>query len=204
MRQFGFLCVAVGLFLGLAQNAPAGVITFDNLSGNTGAIPKGYGGLNWDNFAYMSRTYLQLSGYNGYTNGAVSSPNVAFNAAGLPASVLSSNPFTLNSAYFTAAWRVGLTIAATDNKGDTKTFVVSPSGPMRETFNWTGITSVTFTPSGGYPAPKAAGDGTEFALDNLTVNAATVPEPGSLTLFGLGGLALAGYGWRRQKQTVTA
>jgi hypothetical protein len=33
---------------------------------------------------------------------------------------------------------------------------------------------------------------------------AVTPEPGSLTLLGLGALSLAGYGWRRRKQAVKA
>lgn len=205
--RFGSLSVVVGVFLGAAPNAPAELITFDNLSGNQGTVPNGYGGLNWSNFAYMSRTYLQPEGYNGYTNGAVSSPNVAFNAAGYPAIITSSSPFTLNSGYFTGAWKDGLTISLLDNKGDTKTFVVNSSGPMFETFNWTGITSVLFTSFGGIPDPKdpiGTGYGTEFALDNLTINAATTPEPGSLTLMGLGGLGLAASCWRRRRQSGTA
>ena len=44
--RFGFLFVVVGWFLGVAQNAPAALITFDNLSGNQGTVPNGYGGRN--------------------------------------------------------------------------------------------------------------------------------------------------------------
>lgn len=43
-------------------------------------------------------------------------------------------------------------------------------------------------------------DGT-IALDNLTFNAvSSVPEPGTLTLFGIGTIGLLVYGWRRRKR----
>jgi hypothetical protein len=39
---------------------------------------------------------------------------------------------------------------------------------------------------------------------SLQLSPAATPEPASLTLLGLGAVSLAGYGWRRRKQTATA
>jgi hypothetical protein len=43
---------------------------------------------------------------------------------------------------------------------------------------------------------RGPGDG-RFGLDNLRFELASVPEPGTLTLLGLGALGLMGYRWRR-------
>jgi hypothetical protein len=45
------------------------------------------------------------------------------------------------------------------------------------------------------------GDGYELVY--IQAKAVGTPEPGSLTLLGLGTVSLAGYGWRRRKQAVT-
>lgn len=46
---------------------------------------------------------------------------------------------------------------------------------------------------------RGPGDG-RFDLDNLRFELAPVPEPGTLTLLGLGALGLMGYRWRQQRQ----
>jgi hypothetical protein len=66
-------------------------ITFDDLTDNGGGtvIANGYHGLNWSNFYVVNTAdYYASQGTNGYTNGTVSGPNVAFNAYGTPASFL--------------------------------------------------------------------------------------------------------------------
>ena len=73
--------------LALGSNANALVINFDSLVGSEVLITKGYSGLNWSNFYY-----LRGSDYTntGYAAGVVSSPNIAFNAFGDPASFSST------------------------------------------------------------------------------------------------------------------
>jgi hypothetical protein len=48
--------------------------------------------------------------------------------------------------------------------------------------------------------------GSDFAIGEFAIApaqaAAEVPEPATLTLFGVAGLALAGYGWRRRSKKV--
>jgi hypothetical protein len=41
-----------------------------------------------------------------------------------------------------------------------------------------------------------------FALSDIRTFEASVPEPSTLTLLGIGSLSLLGYGWSRRKQAV--
>jgi PEP-CTERM motif len=203
MRNLSFLRVlaALGLCMVIAPAAArAATITFDDLSGSENPVPNGYGGLNWGNFYYLNAdTYGTPSGYQ---NGTVSHPNVAYNAFGSPANFSSATPFTLNSAYFTGAWNDGLMIEAQGFLGGSLVhdviFTVNTSGPTLEKFNWTNVDNVNFISSGGTPHGYS-GAGEHFAMDNLTINEAVVPEPASLTLLGLGAFALGSYALRRRK-----
>ena len=60
--------------------------------------------------------------------------------------------------------------------------------------------------AGGVPitvhTPAALGLLATDDLDALDVDQRIVPEPGSLALFGLGAVALAGYAWRRRKRVA--
>src|SRR2546425_11014874 len=83
----------------------ATTLTFDDLSsassGNQWArIQTGYGGLQWYNFGVTPGSIQPPT--DGYRIGMVSPTNVAFNLSGDPASIASSDTFTLNSAYLTA------------------------------------------------------------------------------------------------------
>jgi len=195
-----FLCVS----LMIVGPACAELLTFDTLPPtpyNFGAaIPNGYGGLNWDNFAYLpGDLYFPPSGYQ---NGLVSPPNVAFNGYGNPADFWNPNgsPFTFVGAYFTGAWNDGLNIEV---KGlfygvtiYDYSFTVNTSGPVYFFADWSGINEVDFISSGGTPHGFPHGAGTQFAMDNLTVTG-PVPEPCTLLLLGSGLVGLVGLRLRR-------
>jgi hypothetical protein len=186
------LLVAALLATG-AIHASAETLTFEGFS-NMNPVPSGYGGLNWNNFSVLSDTST-----SGYLNGIVSGTSVAYNSWANPASISSTTAFTLNSAFFTGAWNNGLTIhvtgsGATNYSAD---IVVNTTSPTNYVFNWTGLTSVNFSSSGGTPAGYS-GSGAHFAMDNMTINVAAVPEPETYALL-LAGLGIIGATARRRK-----
>jgi hypothetical protein len=196
---FGVLSL-LGLIL--PSLAHAGTLTFDDISCNGTQVPSGYGGLNWNNMYCLNASTEPPSGYQ---NGMVSSPNVAYNAFGNTA-VVSDTSFTLNSAYFTGAWNDGLNITVTGYDSghvqiDTTTFVVNTSGPTFETFNWTGLAELDFSSFGGTPHGYN-GQGTQFVLDNMTINqpvGAADPSSTLLLSINLLGAALVGLAWKLRR-----
>lgn len=133
---------------------------------------------------------INYSGSSGYQAGVVSSPNIAFNGSGDPASITSSNPFTFNSAYFTGVFRNGLSITVTGLHNGvlvgSDTFTVSAYAPTLEIFDFANVTEVDFSSAGG---TQVYGFGfNQFSMDNVKVNA--VPEPSNYALFGLGAVVL--------------
>jgi hypothetical protein len=145
-------------------------LTFDTLA--AGAVPAGYGGLNWNNFT----VYDGVGSVSGYGAGVVSTNNIAYNGGGGAASITSTNPFNLFSAYLTAAWNDNLQVEAKGYANGVliydNTYTLSATNPTLINFNYLGVTEVDFTASGGTPHGYA-GSGTEFVMDN--VNAATGP-----------------------------
>ncbi|WYM01121.1 MAG: PEP-CTERM sorting domain-containing protein [Gloeotrichia echinulata CP02] len=186
----GTVLIALGT-LGMSQ-AQAVVVTFDDLSGNEAPIPNGYQGLNWNNFYYLNGT-LNIYDSSGYDNGIVSTPNVAYNGFGTPASVsVDHGQFDFNSTYLTGSWNNGLNILVKGSLGGvpkySQTVTVNTTSPTKFTFNYLGIDNLKFTSSGGVSAGYN-GDGKHFALDNFEYNAAPVPEPSTI----LGSLIAGGF-----------
>ena len=146
----------------LVSNANALVINFDDLldqaNGNT-LISNGYNGLNWSNFYSLRGSDIPNSGY---ATGVVSSPIIAFNGYGNPASFSSTAQFNLVSAYFTAAWNPGQITVLGLNSGTqlySTTFSVVTTSPTLTSFNWSGINEVRFSTNFS-----------QFAMDNLCLD----------------------------------
>jgi len=177
------LCI---VFLGVNAIGNAQTIyTFDDVSPvEYTIIPNGYGGLEWNNF-FIQNT----SNSPGFANGAVSSPNVAFNGFGNPASFSSSSAFTLDSGYFTSVYVSQDQLTVEGFAGPFQvyqnTYTISHNSPTLINFDYAGVSSVQFSTSSG----------TLFTMDNMTL---TVPEPSTCALASLA-VAFGGFIMRRKK-----
>jgi hypothetical protein len=183
----------LGLLLGLASAVSfAGVIHFDDLPGDEGAIVNGYQGLNWDNIGAIREDAYPGSGYEA---GTVSHANAAYNLYGAPAAISMAEPgsFDVGGAYFTSAWldqeisfegyRNGQLLYASD-----VSWVLDTVAPAWVQLGWSGIDTLLIYNSS--PTP--------WVMDDLSVTVtAAVPEPVSLGLFGIALLGMAG--GRRRK-----
>jgi hypothetical protein len=207
-RSMFLNCVAaLALLAGASpyvQPVAAATITFDDLSDNGLGTPiaNGYQGLSWANwFVLDTPLFTAQVGPNGAATGTVSPPNIAFNGFG-DLAIFNNNVFTLNSADFTAFWHDNLQVTVIGKLNgittDTITFGVSATAPTLETFNWTGINEVDLSTGGGTHHAGYLGEGTEVAVDNLTI---TTPEPSTLAIVGAG---LAGLGLARRRRKAAA
>ncbi|HEY3856554.1 MAG TPA: choice-of-anchor tandem repeat GloVer-containing protein, partial [Verrucomicrobiae bacterium] len=154
------------------------LVTFDDLPYRLVPIPPGYDNLNWTNFGYLNGIANHTSGYGA---GIVSPAKVAYNSSGAPASISSSSPFALFSAYLTAAWNDNLQVEVQAYNGSTmlydNKYILSATAPTLIRFNYFGVTSVNFFSSGGSPHPGYVGAGTQFAMDNVNVYLTPNPPP---------------------------
>lgn len=179
-------------------------------------LPNGYHGFNWNNFYVLKGSqyfdpYLFVPGLTycvppgGYRNGVVSSPNVAFNGLGSPASVSSTNPFTFNSVYMTGAFNNGLNVRVEGYLGASLLYsqllVLNTFAPTLFVFDWTGVDAVSFTSSGGISGGYI-GNGTEIAFDNMTMSPTVTPEPVTLVLLGTGLAGIGGVIRRRRQKNI--
>lgn len=176
--------------------ALADTLTFDAFTGSMNA--RTYGGFTWSNFSVINAA----TSNSGYHNDMISGTNVAYNSFANPATFRRTTPFILNNAYFVGAWNDGLSIhvvgTGTGTTTYTKDFVVNSTAASNIVFNWSGLTSVRISSSGGTPHVGYSGAGAHFGMDNLTVNAAPVPEPETYAML-LAGLALVGAIAHRRK-----
>jgi hypothetical protein len=220
------IVVAVIAFFALVILPAAGiadVITFEDLSGYT-LIPDGYHGLNWhygpgsvdgsgndisgnaEGWRALPNTYFDSAyGTTGYTLGVVSPDMVAYNRFGNPVSFSAvSGTLTFNSVYLTAAWRSDMDVLVEGLLGGSTIYSTNipypwPDHPSEYLFDWSGIDTVRFTPTGGTSYYPDIGDGTQLVFDNITVQTSAVPLPPSLLLLGSGLLWLGA--WRRLRKS---
>jgi PEP-CTERM motif len=203
MKQVLLASVAVLTIVAFGfQQAQATILTFDDLAGNTSAVPNGYGGFNWNNQTTVGSLDSQTGTYQntGYGAGTVSGTNVIYNWGGsspVEITLAGAGTFTYNGAYFTAAW-VNETVSFTgllngvvlDTSG---AYAINTSTPEFIALNWSGINELIISNTGA-----------QWAMDNFTFNAATkVPEPVSMALLGVGMIG-TGVMVRRRQPTTTA
>lgn len=202
MKTF-LVAAAMGaaLTFGVGQ-AGAVTITFDDQASLV-ELEDGYADLQWDGF-FTINGGVEF-GDSGFENGAVSDGTVASNIGGEPASFSSATLFTLNDFFLTAAWSNDLNVQVVGRRGGVDIFttnlVVDYDGPTHVVLGWESIDEVFFVSSGGVDANfDDPGEGTHFAIDNLTLTTAAVPvpEPATWALMILG-FGLAGAGLRARR-----
>lgn len=174
MKQ-AFLSLLLALCCAGAQ---AAVINFDDLPGDENAvIADGYQGFSWTNLGAIG---VDAYPGSGYANGVVSSANGAFNHGGAAVTISRAGGFDFIGAFFTSAWyeqelsfegyRDGQLLYASH-----VSFVIDTLAPQWIGLGWRGIDTLAIYNSSG----------TQWVMDDFTV-----PEPGTLALFGI-----AAAGW---------
>ncbi len=163
--------------------AAADTIGFDDVGLWLHNLPifSGYAGLEWDGFFAMHvPSEFGSNDPTGYVAGMVTPECIAYNYLGEPAEIRSDAPFTLVSAWLTAAWLDDLQITVEGFSGSSliyaQTVAVSPTAATLFNFNYVGVDRVRFTSSGGMLLSQNTGDGPQFVMDNLVVGDGTFLE----------------------------
>jgi hypothetical protein len=180
--------------------AHAAVIGFDDLGTTGDAIENGYAGLEWTNMFVLDPTDAPAGGYRNAVQGGTRAAFAGFDS---PATIGALDAFVLESGWFTAAFNDGMTVTAQGFDGSRLihelSFTIDTSGPTQQTFNWGGISRVTFSSAGGTgTSPDMTG--TNFALDSLAVAAVPEPSTWAMMLLGFGAVAVS---LRRRRATAT-
>ena len=204
MKKKFLVSLVTGLLVfGLIGMANATVLTFeDTIYAKNGSGPydlsfgENYGGLNWSYYFGIFHAPEMIN--YGYQNGTVSGEYALFNAYGATVSVTSDDQFDWNGAWFgsvrdntTSSVRVW---GFRDNVRiyeDTISF--NWGNPQWFEANWSDVDEVRFIGSWN-------SNYTRFAMDDFTFNeAAPVPEPATMLLFGTGLVGLIAARTRKKK-----
>ncbi len=186
MKKMVALLVAVLMMFGMAGNANANILTFDDISGqeiDTGLklVPNGYGNLNWDSVGAANPAVAADMAGTGYSRGIVSGEWVAYNTWDSVTSTTGAFDFT--GAYFTSAWDTENKIEATGYRAGevvySNSWTINDQTPTWIKADFKNIDELTLNSTGDM-----------FAMDNFTYAPAPVPEPSTYVLMGIGGLLL--------------
>jgi hypothetical protein len=202
MRRVFVLVAAAGLLAAMDRGAGAlTLLTFQNTNTANEQPLYSYGGLNWHNVETMNTNWWLSDGdpVNGYVNGAVSGPTVAWvPLEGISdiatATVSSTSPFAFGSAALTSAWKDNLQLQVTGylhgQVVGSQTVTLNPSGPTMVNFDFQRVDTVQFFASGGTLDPAFVGTDAsqpapQFVIGNVTVDPTPAPEPSSFAVAAL-------------------
>ncbi len=219
------LLAAAGLATAMERRAGASVLITFNNSDTTAEQPlySGYGGLVWQNVQTMNTNWWVSMGapINGFVNGAVAPPTVAWVPADgvfsntATATFSSGTPFAFESAALTSAWNDNLQLQVTGYLNgqivDSQSVTLNPWSPTIVNFNFAQVDTVQMVASGGtydpaFPVPPLGLPPSPlFVIGDLTVDGPgfnpeptqyPVPEP---SCFAIAGVLVAGW-WLRRKR----
>jgi hypothetical protein len=202
------------LLLCQAVFSTAAVINFDDIDASGGDVSldslNPYQGFTWTNFS----AYTNVPGFPGFNNGIVSPANAAYSGGELfgPAitpvigRIEADHAFDFVSAYLGSGYydNLHLTVQGRLNGAllYTKTLALDTAAPLFTNFSFTGVNELDFfagtTAFTTDPFQCGTVNCTQFTLDNLTFTPASttpppnpLPEPSTLALIGLAGIAAA-------------
>lgn len=146
-------------------------------------------------FSYSGVSTISNSSFGGINTLATytGSNNVAFNSASQGQGTFSwagsGSTFDLNSFVIAGVWGTQtLTIEALLNNAVQATSQLAVDWTTVSVFSpgWTGIDAFRISVGNDFVDTNDDGSGQHWALDNVIVNATSVPEPSSMVLFSLG------------------
>lgn len=206
-----------------SKSGAQSMLTFDDVNvnssgyfniswGNTGGL---YDGINWvagssgdvgiiNPHYYYNGVYQPLSDFSGtsgfgYANGLVSGNNVMDLGGTASMNAQSGYTFDLISGYFTSAWNDNTTFTLAGFRNGTQlysqTFTLDTLSPTLETLNFVGVDQVKFLNNS---STFLAADNLNFNLNGAPGAPASVPEPSTYALLGLGALGLVVAARRRK------
>jgi hypothetical protein len=196
MKRMTMAVATLALMLA-ARQAEAGIfINFDTIT--TGATVDGYYDGGTDSLGetgpnlgvdFLAGDWQTLTGF-----GETSQPNFAFSISGA-GSVNVAAGFS-DQLSFTYVGFTATTINIWDGVNGTGNLLSSVELPAD---NVLAFSPATIDFAGTARSVTIAGGFSQFGWDDVNFGPSTVPEPGSLTLLGLGVVGLGGYALRRRK-----
>jgi hypothetical protein len=219
------LLVAAGLVAATDRRAGAStILTFEDTNTTAEQPLYSYGGLVWQNVQTMNTDWWVRTGnpINGYVNGAVSPPTVAWvppdgTSSTATATVSSSTPFAFESAALTSAWNDNLLLQVTGYLHGqivgSENVTLNPWTAKMVDFNFQQVDTVRLAASGGtydpkFPRPsldpQAIPPSPQFVIDNVTVDVPGFPVPPPLpapepSALAVAALLTAGWWFRRKR-----
>jgi hypothetical protein len=224
LKRMIFLAAVAVFWVGQAQANPI-TMTFEGLrdlesindfyNGGTGSLGSGPGpnyGVSYtpDSLAVISR---DLGGSGNFSAALTPSPGtIAFFLSGAGDTMNVAGGFDTGFSFFyTSPFFTG-SVTVWDGLNGTGTLLATLNLAISAPNPGAVLPYDAWAPAGVAFAGTAhsaifSGVANQIGFDNITLGSSTpqgpnVPEPASLTLLGLGAMRLAGYGWRKRRQTA--